>query len=60
MYICVVLRAPIHAHRRYQISRNWQWMDAGDCIGMEKLCQCISRRGGNAYRTKSVKNTKQH
>ena len=33
---------------------------AGDCISMEKLCQCIGRRGGNAYRTKSVKNTKQH
>ena len=49
-----------HAHRRYQIPRNWQWMDAGDCIGMEKLCQCIGRRGGNAYRTKSVKTTKQH
>ena len=46
----------IHSHRRYQISRNWQWMDAGDCIGMEKLCQCIGRRGGNAYRTKSAKN----
>ena len=26
-------------------------------IGMEKLCQCIGRRSGNAYRTKSAKNT---
>ena len=48
-------RTPLHSHRRYQISRNWQWMDAGDCIGMEKLCQCIGRRGGNAYWTKSAK-----
>ena len=32
-------------------------MDAGDCIGMEKFCQCIGRVGGNAYRTKSAKNT---
>ena len=31
-------------------------MDAGDSIGMEKLCQCIGRRGGNAYRTKNAKN----
>ena len=31
-------RTQIHAHRRYQISRNWQWMDASHCIGMEKLC----------------------
>ena len=30
-------------------------MDAGDCIRMEKLCQCHGRRGKNAYRTKSVK-----
>ena len=35
-------RTQIHAHRRYQISRNWQWMDASHCIGMEKLCQCHS------------------
>ena len=40
-----------HAHRRYQISRNWQCMDATHCISMEKLCQCHSRRGRNAYRT---------
>ena len=38
-------------------SRNWKWMDAGDCIGVEKLCQCIGRRGGNTSRTESVKNT---
>ena len=31
-------------------------MDAGHCIGTEKLCQCLGRRGRNAYRTKSVKN----
>ena len=30
-------------------------MGAGDCIGMEKLCQCIGRRGENAYRTKNAK-----
>ena len=30
-------------------------MDASHCISMEKLCQCHGRRGGNAYRTKSVK-----
>ena len=50
-------RTSIQSHRRYQISRNWQWMDDGDCIGVEKLCQCIGRRGGNAYRTKSAVNT---
>ena len=44
-------RTQIHAHRRYQISRNWLWMDASHCIGMEKLCQCHSRRGRNSYRT---------
>ena len=38
-------RTQIHAHRRYQISWNWQWMDATHCIGMQKLCQCHSRRG---------------
>ena len=41
----------IHAHRRYQISPNRQWMDADHCISLEKLCQCHSRRGWNAYRT---------
>ena len=50
-------RSPIHSHRRYQISRNWQWMGASNCISMEKLDQCHGRRGRNAYRTKSVKNT---
>ena len=53
-------RTQIHAHRRYQISRNWQWMVARHCIRMEKLCQRRSRRGRIAYRTKSVKNNKQH
>ena len=38
----------------HETGNGW---DAGDCISMEKLCQCIGRRGGNAYRTKSVKNT---
>ena len=47
-------RTQIHAHRRYQISRYWQWMDASHYIIMEKLCQCHSRRCRNAYRTKSV------
>ena len=28
-------RTQIHAHRRYQISQNWQWMVARHCIGME-------------------------
>ena len=28
-------RTKIHAHQRYQISRNWNWMDASHCIGME-------------------------
>ena len=28
-------RTQIHAHRRYQISRNWQWMVANHCIGIE-------------------------
>ena len=32
-------------------------MDAGDCIGMEKLCQCIGRRVGNAYRTLKSRNS---
>ena len=53
----ICIQEHLHSHRRYQISRNWQWIDAGDYIGMEKLCQCIGRRGGNAYRTKSAKNT---
>ena len=26
-------------------------MDAGHCIGMEKLCQCLDRRDGNALNT---------
>ena len=39
-------RTQIHAHRRYQISRNWQWRVARHCIGMEKLCQRRSRRVG--------------
>ena len=39
-------RTQIHAHRRYQILRNWQWMVARHCIGMEKLCQRRSRRAG--------------
>ena len=38
-------RTQIHAHRRYQISRNWQWMVARHCIRMEKLCQRRSKRG---------------
>ena len=38
-------RTQIHAHRRYQISRYWQWMDASHCISMEKLCQYHSARG---------------
>ena len=29
-------RTQIHAHRRYQISRNWQWMAGRHCIRMEK------------------------
>ena len=46
---------------RYSIQYNiffssLEWMDAGDCISIEKLCQCIGRRGGNAYRTESGKN----
>ena len=32
-------RTQIHAHRRYQISRNWQWLVARHYIRMEKLCQ---------------------
>ena len=28
-------RTQIHAHRRYQISRNWQWLVARHCIRME-------------------------
>ena len=28
-------RTQIHAHRRYQISRYWQWMDACHCINMK-------------------------
>ena len=39
-------RTQIHAHRRYQISRNWQWMVARHCIRMEKHCQHRSRRVG--------------
>ena len=38
-------RTPIHAHRRYQISRNWQWVVARHRIRMEKLCQRRSRGG---------------
>ena len=49
-------RTQIHAQRRYQISRNWQWMENSHCISMEKLCQCHRRRGRDTYRTKSVKN----
>ena len=37
-------RTQIHAHRRYQTSRNWQWMVARHCIRIEKLCQRRSRR----------------
>ena len=44
-------RTQIHAHRRYQISRNWQWLVARHCIRMEKLCQRRSRRGRVTYRT---------
>ena len=44
-------RTQMHAHRRYQISRNWQWMVARHCIRMEKLCQRRSRWGRIAYRT---------
>ena len=29
-------RTSIDAHRRYQISRKWQWMDASHCMSMEK------------------------
>ena len=49
-------RTQIHAHRRYQISRNWQWVVARHRIRMEKLCQRCSRRGRLTYRTKSIKN----
>ena len=44
-------RTQIHAHRRYQISQNWQWLVARHCIRMEKLCQRRSRRGRITYRT---------
>ena len=40
-----------YTHRRYQISRNWQWLVARHCIHMEKLCQRRSRRGRITYRT---------
>ena len=33
-------RTQIHLHRRYQISRYLQWIDASNCINMEKLSQC--------------------
>ena len=41
-----VTRTQIHTHRRHQISKYWQWMDANNCISMEKLCQCHGRRVG--------------
>ena len=45
------IRTQIYAHKRYQISRNWQWIDASHSIGTEKLCQRHSRRGRNALKT---------
>ena len=54
----ICIQEHIHAHQRYQISRNWQWVVARHRIRMEKLCQRCSRRGRITYRTKSIKNDK--
>ena len=47
----ICIQEQIYAHRRYQISRNWQWLVARHCIRMEKLCQRRSRRDRITYRT---------
>ena len=55
MRLWIYFSGSIHSHRRYQISRNWQLMDIGDCIGMEKLCQCIGRRVGMLIGPRALK-----
>ena len=35
IYLCSCMHIMSHAHRIYQISRNWQWMVARHCIRME-------------------------
>ena len=50
---------------RYTPTEDIKYLETGDrwmlvTVSAWKNCQCIGRRGGNAYRTKSVKNTEQH
>ena len=58
--ICIQEHRHTHTHtediKYHETGNGWMLVTASAW----KNCQCIGRRGGNAYWTESVKNTEQH